>query len=183
MTVFDERSGAATGTPKATVALKTVFLHVTKGCNLRCRYCYFSANRPLPDEMTATDFEQLWPDLVALRPRKIVVTGGEPLLRPDIMRLLSSLKSEIAGKGITRSLNTNGLLVTTDVARRLVGLVDQIRVSLDGPAEPNDALRGSGSFDAAIRALACLQAVGFDPGVLITVTSVTLPHLDSLLGL
>jgi MoaA/NifB/PqqE/SkfB family radical SAM enzyme len=163
------------------VALKTVFLHVTKACNLRCRYCYFSASRPLPGELTSADFSRLWPGLVALRPRKIVFTGGEPLLRPDIFRLLSGLQAEAPGPGITRSLNTNGLLVTAEVATRLAGLIDQIRVSLDGPRAQNDLLRGDGSYDAAVRALACLQAAGLDPGVLVTVTSATLPYLEDFL--
>jgi MoaA/NifB/PqqE/SkfB family radical SAM enzyme len=49
--------------PSDTVALRNVFLHVTKACNLRCDYCYFSASRALPDEITTEDFERLWPDL------------------------------------------------------------------------------------------------------------------------
>jgi mycofactocin biosynthetic radical S-adenosylmethionine protein MftC len=167
----------------ATVALRNVFLHVTKACNLRCRYCYFSASRPLPDEMTSADFDRLWPDLIALRPRKVVFTGGEPLLRPDIFHLLSRLQTEASGQCITRSLNTNGLLVTVEIAMRLAGLIDEVRVSLDGPRAQNDFLRGGGSFDAALRALACFQDAGFDPGVLVTVTSVTLPYLEDLLCL
>jgi MoaA/NifB/PqqE/SkfB family radical SAM enzyme len=47
-----------------TVALRNVFLHVTKACNLRCDYCYFSASRPLPGEMTAAELGPLWPELV-----------------------------------------------------------------------------------------------------------------------
>jgi MoaA/NifB/PqqE/SkfB family radical SAM enzyme len=163
------------------VALQNVFLHVTKACNLRCRYCYFSASRPLPDEMTLTDFERLWPDLVGLSPRKVVFTGGEPLLRPDIFDILSSLQIASSRQPITRSLNTNGFLITTEIAMQLVGLVDEVKVSLDGAREQNDWLRGTGSFDAAIRALTCLQAVGFSPRVLITVTSVVLPGLEDLL--
>ena len=52
------------------VALRNVFLHVTKACNLRCAYCYFSASRPLPGEMTTEEFARLWPEMVALRVRK-----------------------------------------------------------------------------------------------------------------
>ena len=79
------------GTDNSPVALRNVFLHVTKQCNLRCRYCYFSASRPLPGELTVAEFRPLWADLVALRPRKIVFTGGEPLLRPDIVRTASGV--------------------------------------------------------------------------------------------
>jgi MoaA/NifB/PqqE/SkfB family radical SAM enzyme len=43
-----------------TVALRNIFLHVARACNLRCAYCYFSASRPLPDEMTTEEFARLW---------------------------------------------------------------------------------------------------------------------------
>ena len=67
--------------PTETVPLKNVFLHVTKACNLRCSYCYFSASKPLTNEMTTAEFARVWPEMVALRPQKVVFTGGEPLLR------------------------------------------------------------------------------------------------------
>ena len=43
----------------ATVALRSVFLHLTKACNLRCDYCYFSVSRPLPDELTRAELQPL----------------------------------------------------------------------------------------------------------------------------
>ena len=55
-------------TPMETVSLRNVFLHVTKACNLHCGYCYFSARKPLPDEMTTEEFAHLWPEMVAVRP-------------------------------------------------------------------------------------------------------------------
>jgi sulfatase maturation enzyme AslB (radical SAM superfamily) len=61
-----------------TVAVGTVYLHVTRACNLRCSYCYFAASRPLPDEMSGEELTPVWPQLVALRPQKVVFTGGEP---------------------------------------------------------------------------------------------------------
>jgi MoaA/NifB/PqqE/SkfB family radical SAM enzyme len=133
--------------------------------------------------MTSADFDRLWPDLIALRPRKVVFTGGEPLLRPDIIQLLSGLRAKTGSLPVTLSLNTNGLLVTLEKAARLSGLIDQVRVSLDGPLAQNDLLRGDGSCVAAWRAITCFQAAGFDPGVLITVTPVTLPYLEDTLCL
>src|SRR4029453_18700825 len=105
-----------------TVPLRGVFLHVTKACNLHCAYCYFSARKPMPDEMTAAEYRSLWPDLVALRPEKIIFTGGEPLLRDDLLELLDDLRAADPGHAVTRCLNSNGHLVTPELARRLVGL-------------------------------------------------------------
>lgn len=168
---------------RETVSLKNVFLHVTKACNLRCTYCYFSANKPLPDEMTTEEFTCLWPEMVALRPQKVVFTGGEPLLRPDILELLGGLRAADPERHVLRCLNTNGHLVTSELARQLVGLADEVRVSLDALPERNDALRGKGNFDAAMRALEYYYAVGFEPKVLVTITSIGLPDLEELLCL
>lgn len=166
---------------KRTVSVKSVFLHVTKACNLHCAHCYFSASKPLPDEMSTEEFTCLWPEMVALRPQKVVFTGGEPLLRRDILDLLRGLRDADTGHHVLRCLNTNGHLVTPELARELVGLADEVRVSLDALQERNDTLRGEGNFDAAIRALDCFYAVGFEPKVLVTVTSMSLPDLEELL--
>jgi MoaA/NifB/PqqE/SkfB family radical SAM enzyme len=131
--------------------------------------------------MTTAEFDRLWPDLLALRPRKVVLTGGEPLLRPDAVALLRGLRAANTEHRVTTALNTNGFPITRDVAHGLVGLVEQVRVSLDGDRGPNDAMRGPGSFDAAMRALACLRDAGFEPRVMITVTPTVLPGLADLL--
>jgi len=164
-----------------TVRLENVFLHVTKACNLRCAYCYFSARRPLPDEMTAAELEGLWPGLVAVAPRKVVFTGGEPLLRGDIVELLKSLKAADRNHRVLRCLNTNGHLVTPALAESLVGLADEVRVSLDALRALNDAQRGRGNFEAALRALEIFQEAGFEPKVLVTVTAPALPDLAGLM--
>src|SRR5688572_14516140 len=166
-----------------TVRLRNVFFHVTKACNLRCDYCYFSANRPLPDELTTEELGAVWPDLVTIGPEKVVFTGGEPLLRADILDLLRGLRSADPDHRVLRCLNSNGRLVTPDLARELVGLVDEVRVSLDALPERNDALRGAGSFAAALQALDVYYRVGFEPKVLVTVTAHTVPDLEELLVL
>lgn len=166
-----------------TVALKNVFLHVTKACNLRCDYCYFSASKPLPGEMAASELGRVWPELVAVRPHKVVFTGGEPLLREDILELLAGLREADPGHQVRRCLNTNGHLVTPAVANALVGLADEVRVSIDALAERNDTHRGAGNFAAALAALDCFHAAGFEPKALVTITSTTLPDLEDLLCL
>lgn len=163
------------------VSLRSIFLHVTKACNLYCRYCYFSASRPLPNEMTTADLARLWPEIVEVRPQKVVFTGGEPLLRPDILDLLRGLRGADPEHSILRCLNSNGHLVTPELARELVGLVDEARVSLDAMSARNDVLRGEGNFEAAVRALETYYAVGFEPKVLVTVTAQSLPDLEELL--
>jgi radical SAM protein with 4Fe4S-binding SPASM domain len=164
-----------------TIALRSFFLHMTKACNLLCSYCYFAASKPLPDEMSTEEYSALWPVLVALCPQKIIFTGGEPLLRPDILDLLYGLRAADPEHRVLRCLNTNGHLVTPELARAMVGLVDEVRVSLDGLAKHNDVQRGQGNFEAAVQALDTFYTVGFEPKVLVTVTAQSLPDLEELL--
>lgn len=167
-------------TERAVIRVESVFLHVTKACNLRCRYCYYSADRALPNELCAAEFDRLWPELVRLQPKKVVFTGGEPLLRPDLFQLLEGLCAVDVNHVSLRCLNTNGHLVTPAVAKRLVGLVDEVRVSIDAMSERNDRMRGAGNFSAALAALETLHAVGFEPKVLVTLMAPTLPDLTAL---
>lgn len=163
------------------MSFKSVFLHVTKACDLRCAYCYFSADTPMPGEMSAREYAALWPQLAALRPGKLVVTGGEPLLRPDLLELLRGLRAADPERAVTLALNTNGRRLDERLAGELVGLVDEVRVSLDGPDAVHDALRGAGTAAAARRALALLRETGFIPKVLVTATRASLPHLPGFL--
>jgi MoaA/NifB/PqqE/SkfB family radical SAM enzyme len=158
-------------------------VHVTRACNLRCAYCYLSAGTAHPDELSAAEYAAVWDQLVALRPRKVVFTGGEPLLRPDLVQLLVALRAADPQHHVRRCLNTNGHLVTSELAERLVGLADEVRVSVDALADRNDAQRGPGSFGAAMAALECLHGFGFEPKALVTVTEHSLPDLEDLLCL
>jgi len=186
--VTTRRVGAWSGlvpgaAPDEAAAVRGVYLHVTAACNLRCSYCYLAASGPLPGELSGGDLAAVWPALVALRPGKVVLTGGEPLLRPDLLALLAGLRAADPGHRVLRCVNTNGLLVTAGLARDLVGLADEVRVSIDALAGRNDAQRGPGSFAAALAALECLHAAGFEPKALVTVTADSLPDLEDLLCL
>jgi radical SAM protein with 4Fe4S-binding SPASM domain len=162
-------------------AVSNIFLHVTNACNLRCTYCYASAGLPVRNELTTAEILRLWLDIVAIRPRKVVFTGGEPLLRADILTLLEGLRDADPEHEIRRCLNTNGWLITEPVALQLVGLVDEVRVSIDALAGRNDALRGAGSFEAAVSALDACRLVGFEPRAMVTITPTSLPDLQELI--
>lgn len=165
------------------ISIENIYLHVTKTCNLKCAYCYFFAGLPIPNELTAAELKKIWIDIVALKPKKLILTGGEPLLHPNIIEIIKDLEKIDKNHSIYRCLNTNGHLVTKELAKNLVGLVDEIRVSLDALKEKNDAIRGLGNYDAAMRALEHFYSVGFEPKVMVTVTSKTIEDLPKLLSL
>ena len=135
----------------------------------------------MPGEMSAADYATLWPQLAQLSPEKVIVTGGEPLMRGDLLPLLAALREADQVRRMTVCLNTNGSLVTPSMARQLREFVDEVRVSVDGTESVHDALRGAGSLRAALDALSCFAVAGFVPRAVITATRTSLSCLDQTL--
>lgn len=133
--------------------------HITHRCNLRCNHCYqdnytvFESRDSL--EKTLDQFSAL---LKEYRFKgHINVTGGEPLVHPELFWLLKEARS----RGITTAVLTNGTLIDENKSRRLsVSSVDYVQVSLDGTRKTHDKIRGEGSFDKAVRGIRNLTARG-----------------------
>ncbi len=128
-------------------------------CNLRCFHCYSNAG---PDQprigLSLKEMEALFDELVNLQVFKINLVGGEPFARRDILDIIQLAVQ----RSLAVTISTNGALLTE---RRLGALrvapPALIQVSLDGAcAETNDAIRGIGSFDKAVRALRLLTRAG-----------------------
>lgn len=143
--------------------LETLFWEATKRCNAHCAFCGSSCGRePMADELTTEEilraFREIAADTDATR-IMINVTGGEPLMRPDVFDVMA----ECQRLGFPWGLVTNGMLITDEVIRRMreTGM-RTISVSLDGLPETHDRLRGvPGSFDRIIAALRKLRAADF----------------------
>jgi radical SAM protein with 4Fe4S-binding SPASM domain len=134
-----------------------VHLEVVGACNLACTHCFAA---PLPrnrDQLSLPELKALFAELAALGSYRLGLTGGEPLLRRELLEIIDAATEA----GLHPCLTTNGLLlderwVEALRARKLVWL----NVSLDGAsAESNDAVRGTGTFDAVV---AKLRALGKD---------------------
>ena len=116
-------------------SLPILILDVYSRCNCRCVMC------DIWKRTTARSFE---PDELArqlhaierLGVEWVVLTGGEPLMHPALFRLCAPLKE----RGIRMTLLTTGLLLDR-FAREVAGFVDEVIVSLDGPAEIHDEIR------------------------------------------
>jgi len=141
--------------------LREVWLHLTDRCNLACRHCLVSSGpageRGLDTEAVSSIIRQAR-DLGA---DTFYLTGGEPLVRPDIMDLLRIITVE---HGATAVVLTNGTLLDAELAGNLAELPAGrlfLQVSLDGScSERNDALRTKGSFDRAVRGIRAARAAG-----------------------
>ena len=114
-------------------------------------------------------------DIPILNPRRIIFTGGEPLLRNDLLDLATEVTR--INKKIVLGLTTNGILININNSQQLVRLFDEIRISIDGPRDINDFQRGPNSFENAMHALKCIINAGGNPSAFITATSINIVHL------
>jgi len=144
-----------------------VVWNCTRRCNLGCAHCYAaSTQQPQADELTTDEAQRLIDDLAAFGVTVLLFSGGEPLLREDIFELIEYARRS----GIRAVLSTNGTLLTRRTAERLakVGL-NYCGVSLDGPADINDAFRGSpGAFAKALEGIRNCRNLGLKVGLRLT---------------
>jgi radical SAM protein with 4Fe4S-binding SPASM domain len=162
--------------------IDTLYLHITKACNLRCIYCYFSAGESLKDELTTQEGLLLIEDICLLKPKRIVFTGGEPLLREDTLVIAQYVKDINKDSTIKVCLTTNGTLITEQNAQTLVNTFDEIRISVDSFKDINDKIRGQGVFDKAMNALKCIRNAGGEPIAYITATSYNIHQLQDFMS-
>lgn len=140
----------------------TVFFEVTRACNLHCIHCFNDSGLKLSDELTNEDRHAIVDQLAKFGVQEIRFTGGEPLALPGIYNLISDAVS----RNLRVSLGSNGVLISSVIAKRLANLgVNQVIVSLDGNQVEHDAIRGRGSFDKTMKALTHLKNVGISTRV------------------
>jgi len=145
-----------------------VVWNVGRKCNLRCIHCYSaSKNIDYSGELTTEEGYALLDDLAEYGSPVILFSGGEPLMRPDLMELAEYATR----KGMRAVISTNGTLITREVACDLkkVGL-SYVGVSLDGIGETNDRFRGfQGAFDQALQGIRNCQQEGIKVGLRFTI--------------
>jgi uncharacterized protein len=128
------------------------YVHVTFDCNLRCSHCYAEGGEHR-DEMDVRNFAALTGEAVDNKFRKIIVTGGEPLVHSHRDRLIATCR-EYRGKGSDIVLRTNLTgSFTGDDFRRLAESFDLIVVSVDGNEETHNLRRGAGAYQNVVRNL------------------------------
>ena len=145
-----------------------VVWNMTRRCNLKCIHCYSaSADIDYPDELTTEEGKKLIDDLAAFGSPVILFSGGEPLMRKDLIELAKYATD----KGMRAVISTNGTLITKDIAAKLkeVGL-SYVGVSLDGLPKTHDRFRGAkGAFEKAIEGIRNCRDAGIKVGLRFTV--------------
>ena len=135
--------------------LPTLLLFVTYECNLRCAMCGVRYHPSAP-ELEVKDYERILNDAKKLNTSLMLISGGEALSKGDLIPEIIHMGIE---RGITAHLCSNGTLINAEVARMLQksGL-KSVSVSIESySSEIHDAIRGKGSFNAAVGALKTLH--------------------------
>ncbi|TIH13578.1 12,18-didecarboxysiroheme deacetylase [Marinifilum sp. JC120] len=145
-----------------------VVWNMTRRCNLKCVHCYAQAVDPDgQDEISTSQAKTIIDDLAAFGAPVMLFSGGEPLVRKDLVELASYATS----KGMRAVISTNGTLITKEKARELkeVGL-SYVGISIDGTEETHDKFRGvPGSYKKALQAVENCKAEGLKVGLRFTI--------------
>lgn len=113
---------------KTSKMFPTVSFHITKPCNMGCKYCYATyENLGRVKMLSLKDAQIIIDKLVVSGIQKITFAGGEPMLHPNISQMIKHVKST----GITSSIITNGSLITNRFLEEHVGLLDWVGLSID----------------------------------------------------
>lgn len=144
-----------------------VAYNCTNTCNLRCVHCYSNAGKKT-DELDTDQVKNLLAQLKIAGCPVVLLSGGEPLLRNDILEIAGFAQ----GIGLTVAISTNGTLIDRRLADKLAALsVRYVGISIDGPADANDRFRGvPGSFAHAIEGIESCKAAGLRVGLRFTIT-------------
>ena len=166
-----------------TYPLRMVAWELTRSCNLACVHCRASAaNGPHEGELSTGECRKIIDEIVSFSTPTVILTGGEPLMRPDLFDIVEYGEK----KGLRMVIAVNGTLVDEDTALRLKDAgIRRVSLSVDGrDGQSHDSFRGvAGSFDAVTNAAGILLKTGLPFQINTTVTALNVNELDDIYSL
>ncbi|MFH1841160.1 MAG: radical SAM protein [Candidatus Nealsonbacteria bacterium] len=156
--------------------------NITCQCNLKCKHCYnqiIDRNKK-STELSVKEGINVINQAIPLGLRAVLFTGGEPLLRKDLLELMRFVKKN----KLLVFLATNGTLINDNFINNFKGIINRINISLDGgSAETHDAIRGiEGSFFKALKSIQLVKD-NFNTSIAFTVHSENLSELGAVASL
>lgn len=163
--------------------------HLTERCNLSCRHCYQSGRGM--SELSLAEIREVIAEVAEMLQEwetahglhfspSFNITGGEPLLRADLLDVLT----EIGSHGFAMYLLTNGTLIDFETAELIAGRgIRGVQVSMEGPIEIHDAIRGSGSFAASCVGIRNVLAAGMKVTLNFTLSRANADQMLSMIPL
>jgi SynChlorMet cassette radical SAM/SPASM protein ScmF len=164
-----------------TYPLNQIYFYLTEGCNLRCRHCWIAPKyQSEGNSYAALDldlFKSIIEQAKSLGLSGVKLTGGEPLLHPQIIQILEYIQTQ----DLRLTVETNGLLCTPELACKMAACSDPfVSVSLDGADSPtHEWVRGvEGCFDETIDGIRNLVSAGLKPQVIMTIMRHNKEHME-----
>jgi radical SAM protein with 4Fe4S-binding SPASM domain len=163
--------------PSRSPRLNSIFLHLTNRCNLACVHCYTGNSLECPTkDLPAPLLFRMLAELTDHGGTSVTLSGGEPLLHPNIKEILRR-----AGTRLDINMLTNGTLIDREWAEFLSDIGVYVQISVDGSCEQiHDRIRGKGSFKKTIDGLNYLQRSGLGDRLNFS-TTVMNQNLDDLI--
>jgi len=156
---------------------------ITKECNLKCKHCYSdSVDQPAPDELTTEEAFGLMDDLSKWGIGLLIIDGGEPLCRDDLLDIVRYASS----KGIRTTIGSNGTLIDQEMARKMIEAgVMSVAISVDGAnAQTHDSFRGiDGTFEQTFKGIEACRNAGLPFQFNMVIRKDSLPQLKDMLRL
>lgn len=168
--------------PRSAPTGPVVIWNLVRRCNLACRHCYsVSADVDFPNELNTAEVYSVMEDLRRFNVPVLILSGGEPLMRPDIF----SLSERARELGFYVGLSTNGTLIDAHKVRRIAAVgYDYVGISIDGIEATHDTFRRKpGAFDEALQGLRRCRDAGIKVGMRFTPTQHNVHELPQLLKL
>ncbi|MEW8340712.1 MAG: heme d1 biosynthesis radical SAM protein NirJ [Candidatus Thiodiazotropha sp.] len=159
-----------------------VIWNLVRRCNLTCRHCYAtSADKDFPRELTTFEVFDVMDDLKRFGVPVLILSGGEPLMRPDILAISKRAKS----MGFYVGLSSNGTLINEETIVDIAEIgYDYVGISIDGMRATHDRFRRKqGAFDESMRGIRFCRDAGLKVGLRFTLTQDNAAELPDLLRL
>jgi len=168
--------------PKRNPPGPVVIWNLIRRCNLTCKHCYsISADTNFPGELSTDEVYAVMDDLKGFKVPVLILSGGEPLLRPDIYDIAKRAKAQ----GFYVGLSSNGTLIDENNIGKIAECdFNYVGVSLDGLGATHDKFRRlEGAFDASLKGIRLCRDLGLKIGVRFTMTQDNAHDLPGLLKL
>jgi SynChlorMet cassette radical SAM/SPASM protein ScmF len=166
--------------------LNQIYFYLTKGCNLRCRHCWIAPKYQTEDHtypcLELDLFRSILDQAKPLGLSGVKLTGGEPLMHPQIHEILRRIRTE----DLRLTVETNGVFCTPEIARKIAACkASFVSVSLDGAeAETHKWVRGvPGCFEAALKGIRNLVAADIRPQIIMTIMRRNKDQMEPLVRL
>lgn len=174
MPLSDFDSDAILGRAPGPARTAILQIHPSLRCNLSCTHCYSLSSPSARTELDAAIVSQVISDAAAMGYQVVSVSGGEPLIYSGLEQVLAHAKS----LGLRTTVTTNGFFIGQQQLTRLRELVDVLAISLDGPPELHNEIRGSTrAFERLETGLENVRQAGIPFGFIHTLTRRSWEHL------